>query len=69
MNDGISWDSPSNVYWKHDVEISESLKIILHANAEFEAKDALEGVFIMEKCEVYLPPLFPYCLLFFALPG
>jgi hypothetical protein len=41
VNNGISWDSPSNVYWKHDVERSESLKIILHGNAEFEAKDVL----------------------------
>uniref|UniRef100_A0ACD5T9R2 Uncharacterized protein n=1 Tax=Avena sativa TaxID=4498 RepID=A0ACD5T9R2_AVESA len=41
VNDGISWGSPSNVYWKNDVERSESLRIILHGNAEFEAKDVL----------------------------
>ena len=41
VNEGISWDSPINVYWKHHVERSESLKIILHGNAEFEAKDVL----------------------------
>ncbi|KAM0888165.1 hypothetical protein ACQ4PT_028518 [Festuca glaucescens] len=49
VNDGISWDSPSNVYWKHDVERSESLKIILHGNAEFEAKDVLlKGNYMFE---------------------
>ncbi|KAL6609811.1 hypothetical protein ACP70R_039780 [Stipagrostis hirtigluma subsp. patula] len=41
MNEGINWTSPSNVYWKHDVERSESVKIILHGNAEFEAKDVV----------------------------
>ncbi|XBJ11011.1 hypothetical protein VPH35_015774 [Triticum aestivum] len=41
VNEGISWDSPSNVYWQHHVERSESLKIILHGNAEFEAKDVV----------------------------
>jgi len=41
VNEGISWDSPSNVYWKHHVERSESLKITLHGNAEFEAKDVV----------------------------
>lgn len=41
MNEGINWISPSNVYWKHDVERSESVKIILHGNAEFEANDVV----------------------------
>ena len=41
VNEGINWISPSNVYWKHDVERSESVKIILHGNAEFEAKDVV----------------------------
>ncbi|KAG2626888.1 hypothetical protein PVAP13_3KG484372 [Panicum virgatum] len=41
VNEGINWISPSNVYWKHDVERSESIKIILHGNAEFEAKDVV----------------------------
>jgi UTP---glucose-1-phosphate uridylyltransferase len=41
MNEGINWISPNNVYWKHDVERSESVKIILHGNAEFEAKDVI----------------------------
>ncbi|KAL6841388.1 hypothetical protein ACP4OV_028906 [Aristida adscensionis] len=49
MNEGINWISPSNVYWKHDVERSESVKIILHGNAEFEAKDVvLKGNHIFE---------------------
>lgn len=41
MNEGINWISPNNVYWKHDVDRSESMKIILHGNAEFEAKDVV----------------------------
>jgi UTP---glucose-1-phosphate uridylyltransferase len=41
VNEGINWSSPNNVYWKHDVERSESVKIILHGNAEFEAKDVV----------------------------
>ncbi|GJN14673.1 hypothetical protein PR202_gb01528 [Eleusine coracana subsp. coracana] len=49
MNEGINWTSPKNVYWKHDVERSESLKIILYGNAEFEAKDVvLKGNHIFE---------------------
>ncbi|TVU19759.1 hypothetical protein EJB05_35930, partial [Eragrostis curvula] len=49
MNEGINWVSPNNVYWKHDVERSESVKIILHGNAEFEAKDVvLKGNHIFE---------------------
>ncbi|XP_044977828.1 UTP--glucose-1-phosphate uridylyltransferase 3, chloroplastic [Hordeum vulgare subsp. vulgare] len=49
VNEGINWDSPSNVYWKHHVERSESLKIILHGNAEFEAKDVfLKGNHMFE---------------------
>lgn len=44
MNDGIDWNSKGNVYWKHDVERFEALKIILHGNAEFEAVDvAFQG--------------------------
>lgn len=41
MNGGINWTSGKNVYWKHDVERFETLKIILHGNAEFEAKDVV----------------------------
>lgn len=49
VNEGINWTSPNNVYWKHDVERSESVKIILHGNAEFEAKDVvLKGNHIFE---------------------
>ncbi|OAY69460.1 hypothetical protein ACMD2_22405, partial [Ananas comosus] len=40
-NKGIDWSSPNNVYWKHDVKRFETLKIILHGNAEFEAKDVV----------------------------
>uniref|UniRef100_A0A0E0HFS4 UGP3-like C-terminal hexapeptide repeats domain-containing protein n=1 Tax=Oryza nivara TaxID=4536 RepID=A0A0E0HFS4_ORYNI len=49
VNKGINWSSANNVYWKHDVERSESVKIILHENAEFEAKDVvLKGNHIFE---------------------
>ncbi|PAN19043.1 hypothetical protein PAHAL_3G245500 [Panicum hallii] len=49
VNEGINWSSPNNVYWKHDVERSESVKIILHGNAEFEAKDVvLKGNHVFE---------------------
>ncbi|XP_073009831.1 UTP--glucose-1-phosphate uridylyltransferase 3, chloroplastic [Typha latifolia] len=41
LNKGINWNSPNNVYWKHDVERIETLKIILHGNAEFEATDVV----------------------------
>lgn len=41
MNDGINWNSGDNVYWKHDVQRFESLKVILHGNAEFEARDVV----------------------------
>lgn len=39
LNDGIDWKFRGNIYWKHDVRRLESLRIILHGNAEFEAKD------------------------------
>ena len=60
MNEGINWTSPNNVYWKHDVERSESVKIILHGNAEFEAKD------VVLKVQLLIDSIFFY-LLFFVL--
>lgn len=33
--------SSENVYWKHDVQRLETMKIILHGNAEFEAVDVV----------------------------
>ncbi|KAL3837765.1 hypothetical protein ACJIZ3_022356 [Penstemon smallii] len=41
LNDGINWNSSDNVYWKHDVQRFEALKVILHGNAEFEATDVI----------------------------
>ncbi|XP_042384775.1 UTP--glucose-1-phosphate uridylyltransferase 3, chloroplastic isoform X1 [Zingiber officinale] len=41
LNNGIDWMSSHNVYWKHDVQRMETLKIILHGNAEFEATDVV----------------------------
>lgn len=39
LNKGIDWTSKENIYWKHDVQRFEALKVILHGNAEFEAVD------------------------------
>lgn len=60
VNEGISWDSPSNVYWQHHVERSESLKIMLHGNAEFEAKDVVLKVQLLRNSVnfISLPFLF-----------
>lgn len=41
LNKGIDWSYGGNVYWKHDVQRSEVLQIILHGNAEFEATDVV----------------------------
>lgn len=41
LNDGIDWNSAHNLYWKHDVQRFEALKVILHGNAEFEAVDVI----------------------------
>lgn len=37
MNKGINWSFGDNIYWKHDVQRFEALKVILRGNAEFEA--------------------------------
>jgi hypothetical protein len=65
VNEGINWTSPNNVYWKHDVERSESVKIILHGNAEFEAKDVvlkvqllINSIFLICCSLSYFPPCF-----------
>lgn len=41
LNDGINWNSGDNLFWKHDVQRFEALKVILHGNAEFEAMDVV----------------------------
>lgn len=41
VNDGIDWSSSNNIYWKHEVQRFEALKVILHGNAEFEAVDVI----------------------------
>lgn len=49
LNKGINWASSDNVYWKHDVQRFECLKIVLQGNAEFEAKDVVfEGNHVFE---------------------
>lgn len=49
QNEGIDWGSDDNTYWMHDVHRCESLKIVLHGNAEFEATDVvIKGNHIFE---------------------
>lgn len=49
QNEGIDWSADENVYWKHDVQRFEALKVILHGNAEFEATDVtLKGDHVFE---------------------
>ncbi|KAK6145538.1 hypothetical protein DH2020_022358 [Rehmannia glutinosa] len=49
LNDGIDWDSGDNLYWKHDVQRFEALKVILHGNAEFEATDVvIQGNYVFD---------------------
>lgn len=49
VNAGIDWKAEDNIYWKHDVQRHEALKVILHGNAEFEAVDVvLEGNQVFE---------------------
>lgn len=69
MNEGINWISPSNVYWKHDVERSESVKIILHGNAEFEAKDVVLKVRLLIKSTIYNSMFFVLFSDLLVLPG
>ncbi|GIL74006.1 hypothetical protein Vretimale_5061 [Volvox reticuliferus] len=38
-NQGINWQDPDNVYWKHQVSRRESCKIVLLGQSEFEAHD------------------------------
>lgn len=49
LNKGIDWNSAENIYWKHKAKRFETLKVILHGNAEFEAKDViLQGNHVFE---------------------
>ncbi|KAF8402599.1 hypothetical protein HHK36_010687 [Tetracentron sinense] len=49
LNKGIDWNSSENIYWKHDVQRFEALRVILHGNAEFEAMDVvLQGNHVFE---------------------
>ncbi|KAF7816504.1 UTP--glucose-1-phosphate uridylyltransferase 3, chloroplastic [Senna tora] len=54
LNEGIDWTYGGNTYWKHDVQRSEALKIILHGNAEFEATNVvLQGNHVFEVPDGY----------------
>lgn len=47
LNKGIDWESGGNIYWRHEVHRNESLKVMLHGNAEFEATDVTIEVIYM----------------------
>ncbi|XP_055832553.1 UTP--glucose-1-phosphate uridylyltransferase 3, chloroplastic isoform X3 [Solanum dulcamara] len=54
LNDGIDWNARENLYWKHDVQRFEAVKVILHGNAEFEAVDViLQGSHVFEVPDGY----------------
>ncbi|KAL2903158.1 UTP--glucose-1-phosphate uridylyltransferase 3 chloroplastic [Bienertia sinuspersici] len=54
LNNGIDWESGENMYWKHEVQRNECLKVMLHGNAEFEASDVtLEGNHVYEVPDGY----------------
>ncbi|KAL3523999.1 hypothetical protein ACH5RR_016833 [Cinchona calisaya] len=54
LNEGIDWNSGHNLYWKHDVDRNEALKVKLHGNAEFEAIDVtLQGNHLFEVPDGY----------------
>ncbi|KAJ1417702.1 Nucleotide-diphospho-sugar transferase [Sesbania bispinosa] len=60
LNKGIDWSYGGNVYWKHDVQRSETLQIILHGNAEFEATDVvLQGNHVFEVPDGYKLKIMP----------
>nr|GME12659.1 UTP--glucose-1-phosphate uridylyltransferase 3, chloroplastic [Ipomoea batatas] len=60
LNDGIDWNSRDNLYWKHDVQRFESVKVILHGNAEFEAMDViLQGNHVFEVPDGYKMKITP----------
>nr|ATG70735.1 UGP3 UDP-glucose pyrophosphorylase 3 [Juniperus oxycedrus] len=40
-NKGVDWKSSENVYWQHKVDRLETVKIVLHGNAEFDARDVI----------------------------
>lgn len=50
LNEGIDWNSGDNLYWKHDVDRIEAVKVILHGNAEFEAVDVTLQVNLCGSC-------------------
>ena len=50
QNQGVNWNCGDNVYWKHDVQRFEACQIVLHGNAEFEAKDVTIQVRLTCNC-------------------
>ncbi|KAK6932981.1 hypothetical protein RJ641_035875 [Dillenia turbinata] len=49
QNKGINWNCKENVYWKHDMQRHQALKVILRGNAEFEATNVtLKGNQVFE---------------------
>ena len=39
LNRGVDWECGENVYWKHALARWESMRVVLHGDAEFEARD------------------------------
>lgn len=61
LNKGIDWNSAENVYWMHKVKRFETVKIILHGNAEFEATDVVLKVKLTcEEFRLFMPLLMKY---------
>lgn len=49
QNKGVDWVSPQNVFWQHKIQRLESIRIYLHGDAEFDARDVtLEGSHIFD---------------------
>eukprot|EP00192_Tetraselmis_astigmatica_P009689 CAMPEP_0117698622 /NCGR_PEP_ID=MMETSP0804-20121206/29852_1 /TAXON_ID=1074897 /ORGANISM="Tetraselmis astigmatica, Strain CCMP880" /LENGTH=885 /DNA_ID=CAMNT_0005512935 /DNA_START=195 /DNA_END=2852 /DNA_ORIENTATION=+ len=40
-NSGIDWEAPGNCFWAHHLSRRETCEVLLHGNAELEARDCL----------------------------
>ena len=43
VNRGVDWECRDNVLWKHALKRWESARVVLHGDAEFEARDVSIG--------------------------
>lgn len=46
-NRGVFWEHPDNIFWQHRVVRHESLRVVLHGDAEFEARDVTIKVWVV----------------------